>query len=129
MKIAYLCILIALFLPYVWVVIAKASGQRYDNRDPRGWLSKQTDAKAHRANAAQLNAFEALPGFIAGVLMAQLAQVDVMHITLASVAFIVFRVLHGVFYISNKHQLRSLMWLGGFVCVVFLVVRAITMIM
>lgn len=125
MKIAYLCILIAVLLPYVWVTIAKASGKRYDNRDPRGWLGKQTDAKALRANAAQLNAFEALPGFIAAVFMAQFAQVNVMHITLCAVAYIVFRILHGVFYIGNKHQLRSLVWFGGLICVLILMGSAI----
>lgn len=125
MKIAYLCILVTLLLPYIWVTIAKASGKRYDNRDPRGWLSQQTDAKAQRANAAQLNAFEALPGFIAAVLMAQLAGVNVQHITLCAVAFVVFRILHGVFYIGNKHQLRSLTWFGGLICVLILMGSAI----
>ena len=125
MKIAYICILIAVLLPYVWTVIAKSSGKRFDNRDPRAWLAKQTDAKSQRANAAQLNAFEALPGFIAAVLMAQLAGVNVQHIMWCSIAFIVFRILHGVFYIANKHQLRSLVWFAGLACVMVLIGSAI----
>ena len=35
MTLAYACVLIAAFLPYVWTVIAKRSaGGRFDNRDP-----------------------------------------------------------------------------------------------
>ena len=75
MAIAYWCILIAALLPYVWVFIAKR-GPRYDNRDPRGWLAKQDNPRAHRANSAQFNAFEAFAPFAAGVLMAQFAGVD-----------------------------------------------------
>lgn len=55
---AYWCVLIAA-LPYAWVVVAKASGERYDHRDPRGWIARQTNLRVHRANAAQLNSYEA----------------------------------------------------------------------
>ena len=34
---AYVCVLIAALLPYLWVAVSKASGERYDNRDPRRW--------------------------------------------------------------------------------------------
>src|SRR3546814_2363738 len=69
MSIAYWCILVAALLPYVWAFVAKR-GPRYDNHDPRGWLAKQDDPHARRANAAHLNAFEAFAPFAAGVLMA-----------------------------------------------------------
>ena len=45
MATAYWCILIAALLPYAWVTIAKASGQRYDNRDPRAWQAKQDNPR------------------------------------------------------------------------------------
>jgi hypothetical protein len=61
--VAYWCVLIAALLPYLWTTVAKQSGERYDNRDPRGWIARQTDPRVHRANAAQLNAFEAFPTF------------------------------------------------------------------
>src|SRR5690606_25419683 len=75
MSIAYWCILVAALLPYVWAFVAKR-GPRYDNHDPRGWLAKQDDPRARRANAAHLNAFEAFAPFAAAVLMAQAAGVD-----------------------------------------------------
>ena len=111
-------------MPYVWVSIAKASGKRYNNRDPRGWLARQDDPRSHRANAAQLNAFEAFPAFAASVLMAQFAQVDGQHIIWLSMAFVVFRILHGIFYIADKHYLRSLVWFGGFASVIALMLSA-----
>src|SRR3546814_11682221 len=65
LSIAYWCVLIAALLPYVWVGIAKSRGQRYNNRDPRGWLARQDNPLVQRANAAQLNAFEAFAPFAA----------------------------------------------------------------
>ena len=123
MTIAYWCILIAALLPYAWVAIAKA-GPRYDNRDPRAWMAKQDNPRAHRAYSAQLNAFEAFAPFAAGVLMAQFAGVDPQRIAWLAIAFVALRVLHGIFYVTNVHALRSLAWFCGFVCVVALMVQA-----
>ena len=60
-------VLAAAVLPYAWTVIAKGSGDRFDNRDPRGWLARQENPLTIRANAAQLNAFEAFAPFAAAV--------------------------------------------------------------
>lgn len=124
MTIAYCCILIAALLPYVWTVVAKSSAPRFDNRDPRGWLARQENPRVHRANSAQLNAFEAFAPFAAGVLMAQLAGVDPQRIAWLAVAFVALRVLHGVFYLTGMHLLRSLVWFGGIACVVALMAQA-----
>ena len=124
MNIAYWCILIAALLPYVWVTIAKASGERYDNREPRAWQAKQDNPRSQRANAAQLNAFEAFVPFAAAVLMAQFAGVDPSRIALLAIAFVLLRILHGVFYVAGLHPLRSLVWFGGFAVVLWLMVLA-----
>ncbi len=124
MSIAYWCILIAAAVPYVWVSIAKAGGERYNNRDPRGWQARQKNPRSQRAYAAQLNAYEAFPPFAASVLMAQFAQVDGQRIIWLAIAFIVFRILHGITYIADKDSLRSLAWFGGFFCVVGLMLSA-----
>jgi uncharacterized MAPEG superfamily protein len=125
MTIAYLCILVAALLPYVWVGIAKFGGKRYDNRDPRGWLAKQDDPRTHRAYSAQLNAFEAFAPFAAAVLMAQLAGVDPTRITQLALVFVALRVLHGLFYVGNKPTFRSLIWSAALLCVIALMVLAI----
>lgn len=124
MAIAYWCILIAAMLPYLWVVVAKTSAPGMDNRDPRGWIARQDNPRVKRANAAQLNAFEAFPMFAASVLMAQLANVDAQRVGWLAMAFVALRVLHGIFYIANFAPLRSLAWTGGLACVIALMGQA-----
>lgn len=124
MAIAYWCILITALLPYLWVTVAHATGERYDNRDPRGWLAKQDNPRVARANGAQLNAWEAFAPFAASVLMAQAAGVPHGDIGNLAIAFVVLRVLHGIFYVGNYHYLRSLAWAGGIGVVVALMVKA-----
>lgn len=121
---AYVCVLIAALLPYLWVTIAKASGERYNNRDPRQWQQKQQSPRSQRAHAAQLNSYEAFAPFAASVIMAQLAGVQETRIAALALAFVVLRVLHGLLYIAGLHYLRSLIWLGGLLCVVWLFVQA-----
>jgi len=124
MSIAYWCILIAAVLPFVWVGFAKSGAPGYNNKDPRGWIAKQDTYRVRNAYNAHLNAFEAFPTFAAGVLMAQFAGVDPSHANLLAMAFIGFRILHGVFYIAAKAAIRSLVWMGGLACTVALMVLA-----
>lgn len=125
LALAYGCVLIAALLPYVWIAVAKAGAHRYDNRDPRGWIARQTGARVVRANAAHLNAFEAFPAFAAGVLMAQLAGVPAPRIALLALVFVAARVLHGVFYLTDRDTLRSLAWFAGLGCVIALLGQAV----
>lgn len=124
MFIAYCCVIIAAVLPYLWAALAKGSAPGYNNKDPRGWVAKQDSYKVRNAYSAHLNAFEAFPAFAAAVLMAQFAQVDPQRVAWLAIAFIAFRILHGVFYITVQQALRSLTWLGGFACVLALMVSA-----
>ncbi|MGY1426271.1 MAPEG family protein [Lysobacter sp. A289] len=121
---AYWCVLVAAVLPYVWTMVAKGSGDGFDNRDPRGWLARQDNPRSVRANAAQLNAFEAFPPFAIAVVLAQLAAVSHEHIALLAIAFVIARVLHGAFYIANLDKLRSLVWAVGLLCVIALLAQA-----
>jgi uncharacterized MAPEG superfamily protein len=123
-SVAYWCVLIAALLPYVWTVVAKSRGERYDNREPRAWLARQDDPRVQRANAAQLNAFEAFPAFAAGVILAHVAGVPDNHVAVLAVAFVVARVLHGIFYVAGVAAARSLVWFAGLTCVVALTAQA-----
>ena len=116
MSLAYWCILIAALLPYPIVVLAKA-GNTYDNRAPREQLS-QAQGYKKRANWAQLNAFEAFPPFAASVIIAQQLHAAQPTIDNLALTFIAMRVLHAVFYVADKPILRSLVWAGGFSCVI-----------
>ncbi len=113
MTIAYWCIVFAIFLPLIWVGIAKANGTGYDNAKPREWLARQ-QGRAQRANWAQQNAYEAFPPFAAGVIIAHLTNTPQNVIDTLAVIFIVARIAHGILYINDKHMLRSLVWLVGF---------------
>ena len=124
MSIAYWCILIAAVLPFVWVGVAKSGAPGYNNKDPRGWVAKQDSYHVRNAYGAHLNAFEAFAPFAASVLMAQFAAVDDGRVAMLSMAFIAFRILHGIFYITGTQAMRSLVWLGGFACVAALMISS-----
>ncbi len=124
MAIAYLCVLIAAFMPYIFVGYAKFSVKDYDNSSPREFLEK-LQGRAKRANFAQLNSFEAFPAFAAGVIIAHLAGVPQFQITVLAILFIIFRVIYGFCYILDNSNLRSTVWFGGFFCVLYLLFSAI----
>ena len=122
--IAYWCVLVAAVLPYIWVGVAKGSARGYDNRDPRGWLARQSAPRLQRANAAHLNAFEAFPAFAAGVALADIAGVDDARIALLALVFVAARIAHGLLYLANQALLRSIAWLVGIACAFTLLAQA-----
>ncbi len=117
--IANICIVAACLLPIVCAAIAKKPGfgkrrrdGGYDNHDPRAWLAKQTGVQA-RANAAQANSFEALPLFIAGVLVAQQQGAAQATVNALALAFIAARVVYIGCYLADQEKARSAVWLVG----------------
>ena len=132
MIVAFWCVLIAGILPIGCSYLAKfgtpssdGDRTRFDNREPRVWLARQTGARA-RANAAQANSFEAFPFFAAGVVIAVLQHVPIVTINLLAIVFIVARLAYIACYVANLALLRSPVWLVGFVASVGLYVVAAT---
>jgi uncharacterized MAPEG superfamily protein len=122
MTIAHFCIIAACMLPIVCAGLAKSSGfgrsrreGGYDNHDPRAWLAKQSGRQA-RANAAQANSFEALPLFIAGVLVAHQLQAPQGLVDGLALGFIAARVAYIAAYLADKASLRSAIWFVGVAC-------------
>jgi len=113
--IALWCVLVAGLLPYVATVIAKA-GVAFDNRDPRGWLAQQQGYR-RRANAASMNAFEALPLFAAAVLIAHLVRGPQASANLLALGFIAARCLHLGCYLADRATMRSIAWGLGMLCI------------
>lgn len=109
MTVAFWCVLVAGFLPYIGTLTAKIGGQRFDNSNPRGWLLAQTGFR-QRANAAQHNSFEALPLFAAAVIIAHLAGAPQARVDLLAVVFVVARLFYIGFYVADMATLRSLAW-------------------
>ena len=116
MTIANYCILVACLLPFVCTVLAKSRGigkprreGGYDNRNPRQWLARLEGWQA-RANAAQQNSFEALPIFIAGVLVAQQMQAPQGKVDGLALLFVAARLAYIGAYVGDRAALRSFVW-------------------
>ena len=116
MTIAFWCVLIAGLLPYAATLTAKL-GAPFDNHRPREWLLAQGGWRA-RANAAQLNGFEAFPLFAAAVLSAHLIHGPQSRVDLLALAFIGCRLVYFGAYLGDAASLRSLAWLAGIACAV-----------
>ena len=114
MTIAYWCVLIAGVLPLFAIGIAKAGGERYNNRHPRMWLGKQQGYRA-RAAAAESNSFEAFPLFAAAVIIAHLTRAPQGPLDLLAVVFILARIAYVICYLADWHWARSLVWFIGYV--------------
>ena len=119
MTFAYWCVVFAMFLPLIWVGVAKVNGTGYDNSKPRTWLA-QLDGIGQRANWAQQNAYEAFPPFAAAVIIAHLTGAPQTMINVLAGVFLLARITPGVMYILDKPTFRSLIWLVGFGCTVAL---------
>ena len=108
--VAYWCILVAALLPILCAGLAKAGNKDgFDNHNPRAWLQKQSGWHA-RANAAQANTFEALPFFMAAVVIAHQLQAGQGLLDLLAVAFIALRLLYIALYVADLATLRSVVW-------------------
>jgi uncharacterized MAPEG superfamily protein len=119
MTIAKWCVLAACMLPVLTVGLAKASTARlsrknggYDNNNPREWASKLSGWQ-QRANAAQVNGFEALPLFVASVVLAQMAHADQSRIDMLALSFVGIRLVYVAVYLMNQGTLRTLVWAAG----------------
>lgn len=126
MTIAEICILVACLLPFVCTLVAKSQGVGgavgeggFDNHHPRAWL-EQLQGWPARANAAQMNSFEALPIFIAGVLVAQGMAAPQGWVDALALAFVALRVSYIGAYLADWASLRSLLWAAGLACCVAL---------
>ena len=100
MTVAYWCVLIAAVIPLIAIGIAKAGGERYNNRHPRVWLDKQQGYRA-RAAAAEANSFEAFPFFAAAVIIAHLTNAPQGRVDLLAIVFVVARIAYVICYLST----------------------------
>ncbi len=113
---AYWCILLAVLLPIFCAGLSKAGSfgksprqGGYDNHNPRAWLQQQKGWRA-RANAAQANTHEALPFFMAAVVIAHQLQAPQGWLDLLAAAFIALRLLYIGLYVADFAALRSVVW-------------------
>jgi uncharacterized MAPEG superfamily protein len=127
MTIPFWCLLAASVMPIMLAWVGGYFRQKQlgtvDNKEPRQQYAQLEGAGA-RAVAAQQNAWEALAIFVPAVLVAHLAGADAGQAALAAEIFVVARILYGVFYIADKDVLRSLSFLVGLGCSIWLFVMS-----
>lgn len=114
-------IMIACLLPYVWTVIGKVSGgfRLSDNQLPREFFAKSTGLTA-RMNSAQMNSFESLPMFLAGVLLAIYCLVPQQSINGIAWLYVGLRLAYGIAYMINASTWRSVLWFLSMACIFML---------
>ncbi|NCT85121.1 MAG: hypothetical protein GXC94_18390 [Comamonadaceae bacterium] len=119
MTLAQMCLLVACLLPIGCAGLAKSKGfgrrrrdGGFDNHRPREWLAR-LDGWQARAHAAQGNSWEALPIFIAGLVVAQQHQAAQATVDLLALGFIAARLAYIALYVADQASLRSLLWAAG----------------
>ena len=117
------CILIAATLPYLCALIAKSSMRLKENSAPREHIAQLTGFRA-RANWAQENGYEAFPLFASAVIAAHITQVPAETITLWACVFVGARVVYTAAYILDRPYIRSVVWGGGQLCSIYLLIQA-----
>ena len=118
MTIAYWCVFIAILLPVMFTGIAKFTGNfgPKANHAPRAYLDNLTGWR-QRANWAQQNTFESIPGFMAAVIIAHQMNANQDNIDMLAVSYIATRVLFGILYMADLALLRSIVWAAGVACI------------
>ena len=104
MTIAYLCIVVSIFIPLVCVGYAKCSQKGYDNRAPREFLAG-LEGKAKRAYHAQNNFYETFPALGIGVVAAHQMGGAQNTIDSLAVTYVLARIAYAIFYINDKPNL------------------------
>jgi uncharacterized MAPEG superfamily protein len=116
MTIAELCLLGMVLLILVSVMPGKIDGRRdYDNANPRDPAFYTPGLRA-RALGAHQNGYEALPFFVASVLLAEMHGVPQGTLNVLALAFLLARVGYVACYLSNHPTWRSIIWALAFAC-------------
>ena len=123
MNVAHLMVLIAALLPFLTVGGAK-SQPSYDNSKPRNYLATLEGWRA-RAHWAHQNHFEAFAPFAAAVILAEIAHASQSRIDQLAAAFVAIRVAYTAAYLANAASVRSVIWMLGLACVVWLFILSI----
>ncbi len=112
-----------IYAPFMVVAVARLQSG-YDFSAPRAMFDK-LPPHAQRAVWAHQNAFEAFPLFAAAVLMVFVTgRVSPWAVNL-SIAFLVFRAAHSLFYIVDQPFIRSGAWALSMACIGSLMMIAI----
>ena len=121
MTIGYMCLLICMLLPIFWAGVSKYGygDIKYDNESPRDHLSSLSGIAQNAYNAEQ-NCYETFPASAAAVIIAHQIGNDQFMINMLCLVFLLTRILHGYFYITNKGSMRSIVFVLGLITNIWL---------
>ena len=117
MTYAYWYVVAAIFLPYIFTVLAKAAHPEFSNRTPRDYL-ESLEGWRKRSHWVQLNSFEIFGPFAASVIIAHQLNAPQQLLDLWALLFVIARVLYGFFYVFDKSSLRSLSFFASLGCII-----------
>jgi uncharacterized MAPEG superfamily protein len=127
MKIPFICLAFVLLIPYLLAAYGgyyrKRQFGNMDNQNPRSQAA-QLDAYGARIYAAQQNSWEAATLFSASVLAAVVAGVMPLSVSIPSLLFVAFRIMHPLAYLRGWSKLRSTVSTAGLTCCTWLLVNA-----
>ena len=124
MTIAYWCVLTIILSPFILSVLSRQGVAKHDYvGDPRAF-NEGLGGWRRRAHLAQLNGFEAVPGFAAAVIIAHQVGAPQNRIDWLALIYVGLRAIHAAFYVGDKPSLRSFSWQLSMLCVVGLFVVA-----
>jgi uncharacterized MAPEG superfamily protein len=103
MTIAFWCVFVAAFLPYVPFGLASS---KLNPKLPRLGAA-QLDGLPARAYGAHLNAFEAFPPFAAAVTISYVIEGSSTTVNVLAVLWLIARLAHIGFYLTDRAPLRS----------------------
>lgn len=129
MTIPMWCLVAGVILPYLWAGASVPFRlKQFGNADlaqPRVQGDQLIDA-GHGAWGAQFNSWEAISVFAVANLIAFMGGVEPEgNWSMAAIVWVVARVFHGVFYITNIPPLRILCFVTGLVMSLWIISMAI----
>jgi uncharacterized MAPEG superfamily protein len=110
----FIAVLLPLFSHAIKLIGRFQAG--FDNHRPRDL--ENIPSWAQRAAWAEANSYEALPGFIAAVLISHMLGANPQTTGILGIVFLGARVLHTVFYVLDLASLRTLVWFIGLGCTI-----------
>jgi uncharacterized MAPEG superfamily protein len=123
------CLLGTVLIPYALAGFGafqrKAQLGVIDNKNWRSSQLPKLEGLASRAYSAQANAWEAVALFTAAVMVAHLAGADADKAALAATVFLVARLAHAFLYLADLDKLRTLSFMVGWLCCLWLFFLAI----
>ncbi len=123
MKVAIICLNILILLPIslTWITAYFRKSQLgiIDNNNPRAQYA-QLKGVGERLVAAQANTWESIIFFMASILAVYVAGVDLKYIAIPCITFVICRVLFIAAYVANQGVLRSVIFVVGVICCLYM---------